>query len=452
MKKVLVLGAGLVARPLVRYLLNVPDFQVTVASRTVAKAEALVGGHARGRAAGVVSENVAALELLVREHDLAISLLPAPQHPVVADLCIRYRKHMVTTSYISPKMKEFDSAARSAGVMLLNEIGVDPGIDHMSAMRIIHDVQKRGGHVVSFKSYCGGLPAPEANDNPWGYKFSWSPAGVCRAGKNAAKWLENGKHVEIPSADLFLNHHPVPVEGVPGHKELEGYPNRDSLSYIDVYGLTNMQTMFRGTLRYPGWCACLKKIVDFGFLNEDPVTYPAGTTFAQWTASFLKSSATTDVRGQVARHFKADTKANFLDRWEWLGLFGNDPLPVTGKPTTALETLAARMEQKMAYRPSERDMLVLLHKFVAHFPKPGSAGAPPVEERISSTMIDFGIPDGDSSMARTVSLPAAIATRLILTGQLCDAGVHAPVQPHVYNPVLDELAAMNIRCIEKTEK
>ncbi len=443
MNKVLVLGAGLVARPLVRYLLD-HGLHVTVASRTVSKAEQLVAGHARGQAVAVLTEDLPKVEQLVQVHDLAVSLLPAPQHPLVAEMCIRNRKHMVTTSYISPKMKALDRPARDAGVILLNEIGVDPGIDHMSAMRIIHDVERRGGRVVSFRSYCGGLPAPEANDNPWGYKFSWSPRGVCTAGKNAAKWLEGGRHVEIPGPDLFLNHHPVPVEGVPGHDELEGYPNRDSLSYIDVYGLKNMETMFRGTLRYPGWCACMKKVVDFGLLDESPVTYPPGMTFAQWTAGFLKSSSTTNLREQVARHFTVDAQSDFLDRWEWLGLFGNDPLPITGRPTTALDVLATRMEQKMAYKPGERDMIVLMHKFVARLPDGR-------QERIASTLIDFGRPEGDTSMARTVSLPAAIGARLILTGKIAVTGVHAPVTPEIYNPVLDELAEMDIRCVEKTE-
>ncbi|MEW6249365.1 MAG: saccharopine dehydrogenase C-terminal domain-containing protein [Planctomycetota bacterium] len=447
MKKVLVLGAGLVARPLVRYLLDQPDFQVTVASRTKAKADALVHGHHRGRSLQLVTENAAGLAALVADHDLAISLLPAPQHPLVAELCVRQRKHMVTTSYISPKMQTFDGPARDAGVMLLNEIGVDPGIDHMSAMRIIHDVEKRGGKIVSFRSYCGGLPAPEANDNPWGYKFSWSPRGVCTAGKNAAKWLEAGKLVEIPGQDLFLQNHPVPVEGVPGHRALEGYPNRDSLSYIDVYGLQGVETMFRGTLRYPGWSACMKKVVDFGLLDETPVTYPAGMTFAQWTAGFLGSSGT-GLRGEalrkaVAQHLGLGPKSNVLVRWEWLGLFSDEPLPYTDAPTTALDILAARMEMKMPYRPGERDMIVLMHQFLARFPGK--------DQRISSTLIDFGTPEGDTSMARTVSLPAAIASRLILTGQIRLSGVHAPVRPEIYNPVLDELATMKIRCVERFE-
>ena len=204
--------------------------------------------------------------------------------------------------------------------------------------------------------------------------------------------------------------------------------------------------------RDPGWCAGLKKVVDLGLLDETPVTYPAGMTFAQWTAGFIKAKGGSDgkaLRQQIAKHFKADAKANFLDRWEWLGLFGTEPLPITGKQTTALDILAVRLDQKMPYKPGERDMLVLMHKFIARFPQAGGAAR---EERISSTMIDFGIPNGDSSMARTVSLPAAIGARLILTGAIRDTGVHAPVKPSIYNPVLDELATMNIRCVEKTEK
>ena len=441
MKKVLVLGAGLVSRPLVRYLLDQPDFSVTVASRTVSKAEALIAGHPDGTALPLLADDTAKLEQLVSRHDLAISLLPAPLHPVVANTCIKHKKHMVTTSYVSPEMNKLDRPARDAGVICLNEIGVDPGIDHMSAMRVIHDVQKRGGKVVSFKSYCGGLPAPEANDNPWGYKFSWSPRAVCTAGKNSACFREGGRQVDIPGPELFTQVEQARVDGV---GELEAYPNRDSLGYIDVYGLADIDTMFRGTFRYPGWCRCLKKVVDLGMLEETPVTYPAGTTFAQWTAGLIKSDATDNVRAQVAKCIGLDASDNVLDRFEWLGLFSNDPLPITGKQTTPLDILAARMDQKMPYQPGERDMIVLLHKFVARFPDGR-------QERISSTLIDFGQPGGDSSMARTVSLPAAVAAKLILTGRITDTGVHVPVKPAIYNPVLDELATMDIRCIEKTE-
>jgi saccharopine dehydrogenase (NADP+, L-glutamate forming)/spermidine synthase len=441
MKKVLVLGAGLVARPLVRYLLDQPDFRVTVASRTVSKAEALVAGHPDGTTLTLLADETDELERLVGEHDLAISLLPAPLHPVVAQMCIKHNKHMVTTSYVSPKMKELDAPARQAGVMVLNEIGVDPGLDHMSAMRIIHDVQKRGGKVVSFRSYCGGLPAPQDNDNPWGYKFSWSPRAVCTAGKNAACFRENGERVDIPGPELFTCTHPVQVDGI---GELEAYPNRDSLGYLDVYGLQDIETMFRGTFRYKGWCACLKKVVDLGLLEEAPVTYPAGMTFAQWMAGFVNAESTENLRQKVARHLGLEESSNVLDRFEWLGLLSNDPLPITGKETTPLDILAARMDEKMPYKPGERDMIALVHRFVARFPD-GK------EEQISSTLIDFGQPGGDSSMARTVSLPAAVGAKLILTGQIHDSGVHIPVEPGIYNPVLDELEVLGIRCEEKTE-
>jgi saccharopine dehydrogenase (NADP+, L-glutamate forming)/spermidine synthase len=442
MKKVLVLGAGLVTRPLVRYLLDQPDFHVTVASRTVTKADALVAGHPKGTTMTLLAEETDKLAKLVADHDLSVSLLPAPLHPVVADLCIKNRKHMVTTSYVSEEMQKLDKPAREAAVMILNEIGVDPGIDHMSAMRIIDDVRERSGKVVSFKSYCGGLPAPQDNDNPFGYKFSWSPRAVCTAGKNPGRFLENGKQVDIPGSELFTCVHPMHVEGV---GDLEAYPNRDSLGYVDLYGLKGIETMFRGTFRYPGWCETLKKIVDLGLLEETPVNYPPGTTYAQFMSRFLKSQPTGDVRKDVAAQVGLDPASPILDRIEWLGLFSNDPIPITGKETTPLDVLAARMLEKMPYRPGERDMIVLCHYFTAGFPS-----AP--DESITSTMIDYGQPGGDSAMARTVSLPAAIGAKLILAGKIMLPGVHIPVRKEIYNPVLDELARLDIRCVERTEQ
>ncbi|HNQ24539.1 MAG TPA: saccharopine dehydrogenase C-terminal domain-containing protein [Phycisphaerae bacterium] len=444
MQKVLLLGAGLVTRPLVNYLLAQPGIHLTIGTRTVSKAEAMIAGRRNGSTAAVLAaEEPEKLERLVKEHDLSISLLPAPLHPVVAGLCIKHKKHMVTTSYVSPAMKALDGPARDAGIMILNEIGLDPGIDHMSAMRIIHDVKRRGGEVVSFKSFCGGLPAPEANDNPWGYKFSWSPRGVCTAGKNSAKYRMDGKLVEIPGPMLFTdNRHGRKIEGV---GMLEAYPNRDSLGYIELYGLEGVETMLRGTYRYPGWCETLKKVVDLGLLDETPTTYPPGTTFAQYTARFLKGKPSGNLRKDVAAQLNLPEKSAVLDRFEWLGLFSNQPIPVTGKQTTPLDILALRMEQRMKYAPRERDMIVLLHDFLATFP----GGK---KEHITSTLIDFGQPEGDSSMARTVSLPAAVATRLMLKGEVMMPGVHIPVTPEIYNPVLDELETMGIKCVEKTEK
>jgi len=442
MNKVLVLGAGMVARPLVRYLLDQPGFQVTVASRTICKADALVGGHPHGSTATLMADNTARLEALVAAHDLTVSLLPAPLHPVVAGLCIKRRKHMVTTSYVSPKMRELDRNARFAGVMVLNEIGVDPGIDHMSAMRIIDDARHRDGKVVRFKSYCGGLPAPESNDNPWGYKFSWSPRAVCTAGKNPARYRVDGQTVDIPGPELFADgRHGMEVEGV-GY--LEAYPNRDSTGYIDLYGLEGIKTMFRGTFRYPGWCETLKKVVALGLLDESPTTYPKGTTFAQFLHGFLRRPSPGGLRRQIAAQLELPESSAVLDRFEWLGLFSEEEIHPTQTQTTPLDVLASRMLKKMSYREGERDMIVLCHDFLISY-----VGA--ADEHVTSTMIDFGQTDGDSSMSRTVSLPAAVAAKLILTRAVMLPGVHIPVVPEIYRPVLDELASMDIRCIERTE-
>ena len=271
MKHIVVFGAGMVAGAHVDYLLNVPDFHVTVASRTLSKAQALVSDHPRGRAVQVNSDDEAALEALIAEADLAVSLLPYAYHPTVARLCIKHGTHMVTTSYVKEAMAQLDGAARAAGVILLNEIGVDPGIDHMTAMRIVHGVQAKGGRVTKFVSWCGGLPAPEANDNPFGYKFSWSPRGVLLAGKNSAHFLWDGQDVVIPGGELFDHYWTVPVEVQGKVMDFDGYPNRDSLPYMQTYGIENPQTFFRGTLRYPGWCQTLRKIADLGLLEETPL-------------------------------------------------------------------------------------------------------------------------------------------------------------------------------------
>lgn len=435
MKNVLVLGAGLVSRPLVRYLLNVPEFKVTVASRTVSKAIKLIDGHPQGNAIELNVKNDAQLEELVEKCDLAISLLPYTYHVKVAELCIKHRKHMVTTSYISDAMKALDQKAKDAGILILNEIGVDPGIDHMSAMRIIHNVENSGGKVVSFRSYCGGLPAPEANDNPFGYKFSWSPRGVLMAGRNDAKYLKDGRIIEIEGKDLFRNHWPLHIEGEP---EFETYPNRNSLPYIETYGLKHVKTMFRGTIRNIGWCDTLFCIARLGVLDDTERDDLKGLTYDDLTRRLVNAPEGVSTRSAVKTFLGNDASEEVLDRLEWLGLFSDDQLP---DEPTYLDIMTARFLEKMPYREGERDMIVLYHDFLAEWPDK--------RKRITSTLIDFGIPHGDTSMARTVSLPAAIATRLILQDKIKLTGVRAPVLPEVYNPVLDELETMNIVCKEK---
>ena len=438
MNNVLILGAGLVTRPIVRYLLDQPDFNITVASRTVSKAEKLIGGHPRGKAKTLLVDDKSALSDLVSQADLVVSLVPYSYHPIVAGLCIEMGKQMVTTSYVSDAMKKLDNRAKEAGILILNEIGVDPGIDHMSAMRIIHRVKNSGGKIVSFFSYCGGLPAPEANTNPFGYKFSWSPRGVVLAGRNSGKYLKDGKIVDVKSKDLFAHHWNIEIEDL---GTLEAYPNRDSLPYIKIYGLEGISSMYRGTLRNLGWCETWKKIVDLGLLEIEERNDLEGLTFKDLMASLIHVKPDYEIKKAVSEHLNIEQNSKIIKRLDWLGILGNDPLPQGEK--TLLDILSAKLLEKLKFEKGERDMIVLYHDFLAEFPEKNR------KEKITSSLIDFGIPEGDSSMSRTVSLPAAIACKLILEDKIKETGVHIPVIPSIYNPVLDELETMNIVCSEK---
>ncbi|MCK5585292.1 saccharopine dehydrogenase NADP-binding domain-containing protein [Candidatus Bipolaricaulota bacterium] len=437
MKKVLVLGAGLVAGPLVRYLLNVDGFTVTVASRTVKKAQALVGGANNGIARSLNVKDEATLEALIADHDLSISLLPYVYHPIVARLCVKHTKQMVTTSYVKREMQGLDAGAKEKGVILLNEIGVDPGIDHMSAMEVIYQIEAKGGKLTSFTSNTGGLPAPDANDNPFGYKFSWAPRGVMIAGKNPAKFLKDGEVVDVPGSELFSYHWPCEIKGF---GELEVYPNRDSLPYVESYGIPTVTSMFRGTLRYPGWCETLKKIVDLGLLDETERDDIAGLTYGRLLARLIDSDGT-NLKTDLAEFLGIASDSEPIARMEWLGLLSDDAIPAADN--TYLDVVASLMLSKMEYTPGERDMLVMQHEFVAEYPDR--------TEKITSTMVDYGIPNGDSSMSRLVGLPAAIASRMILQGEINLTGVHVPMIPEIYKPVLAELATVGISFQETVE-
>lgn len=437
MKTVLVLGAGMVTRPLVRYLLD-HDHRVVVASRTVAKAERLVDGHPHGTAHALDLQDADRLAAFVDECDIAVSLVPYAFHPIVARLCIERRKPMVTTSYVSPEMQALDGAARAAGVTVLNEIGVDPGIDHMSAMRIIDAVKGKGGRVAAFRSYCGGLPAPDDNDNPFGYKFSWAPRGVLLASRNGATYLRDGRTVTVPSERLFRDMHILQVEGF---DDFEAYPNRDSIGYIDVYGLQGIDTIFRGTLRNMGWCDCMYHYRSLGLLELEEVDV-GGQTYADFMRRFLGAGPDENLRLAAAR--KMHIAPDSLPAWNlhWLGMFSDRPFRVERR--SPLDAIGDLMFERLAYKPGERDMIVLYHDFTAEYPDGR-------KERVTSKLIDFGVENGDSSMARTVSLPAAIGVHMILSGTIETPGVLRPVTPAIYNPVLDELETLGIECKESTE-
>jgi saccharopine dehydrogenase (NADP+, L-glutamate forming) len=448
MKKILVLGSGLVAKPLIDHLLDQPGLSLTVGSLEFDRAKQLIGNRPSGRAIPLDIADTAATDTEVRKADLVVSLLPYVHHVSAANLCLKHRKHLVTTSYVSDGMRALDAAAKKAGVIFLNETGLDPGIDHMSAMRVIHGVEQAGGKISGFSSYCGGLPAPEANNNPFGYKFSWSPRGVVMAGRNPAKFLKNGKVVGILGEDLFAHFEIVRIEGL---GEFEGYPNRDSLGYIETYGIRGTRTMFRGTLRNLGWCDALKKIVELGYVDDSDLGKMKGLTFADLTAKLAGVAKGGNIRSQVAKKLGVPTESEVISRIDWLGLFGDTPLPVEkGAP---IDVLAARMLEKMQYAPGERDMVVLRHEFVAEYPakKVKGKAAKARAEKITSTLIDFGVPNGDSAMSRTVALPAAICARLILSGKLKLRGVQIPVVPEIYGPVLKQLEQVGIRFEENVE-
>ncbi len=431
MAHVTVLGAGLVAGPVVRHLLDRSPHTVTVAAPEFERATAMVAGHPRGEAVRFSIDDSAALDALVAKSQVVVSMLPYVHHVTVAERCIAHGAHLVTSSYVQPAMRALDGAAKARGVVLLNELGLDPGIDHMSAMRVIHEVRRAGGRVTSFRSYCGGLPAPEANTNPFGYKFSWSPRGVVLAARNAARYLREGALVEIPGPELFARPETVTVEGA---GTFEGYPNRDSVSYVQVYDLEGVSTMFRGTLRNVGHCETWYAMGAMG-LYDDAARSFVGGTFRDVMAWLGGVSVDGDVEGAVAARARIARDAAPIEKLTWLGMFSRDALP---SPTISpLDALVARMVERLQYAPGERDMVVLQHEFEADY---GDR-----REHITSTLVDFGAPHGDTSMSRTVGLPAAIGALRVLDGTIATPGVVVPVSPAVCEAILDELAALGIR-------
>ncbi|PIU58071.1 MAG: saccharopine dehydrogenase [Deltaproteobacteria bacterium CG07_land_8_20_14_0_80_38_7] len=434
-KNILILGAGLVAGPHIEYLLSKKDLKVTVASRTVQKAKDLTKGAENSAAISLDVNDIVALNNLIKTADLVVSLLPYVHHVTVANICIEHKKHMVTTSYVSEEMRKLDEKAKNAGILILNEIGLDPGIDHMSAMKIIHEIQSKGGKVTSFQSSCGGLPSPEANTNPFGYKFSWSPHGVVLAGRNNAQHLKDGKVIKINGEDLFDNFW---IKHVDSLGDFEVYPNRDSLSYIETYGLKGISTMFRGTFRNIGWCNTWKKIAMLGLLDNEKKYDFEHLTYSSFLKKLINGQED-DIRRAVAGYLKLDYNSEILNRIEWLGLFKN--IKPSLKQGSALDILVSVLYEHMQYQPGESDMVVLQHEFECEYDNK--------KEKILSTLIDFGIPNGASSMSRTVGLPSAIAANMILHGDIKLNGVHIPVLPEIYQPILAELSKSGIKFEER---
>jgi saccharopine dehydrogenase-like NADP-dependent oxidoreductase len=343
---------------------------------------------------------------------------------------------MVTTSYVKPEMQALDAEVREKGLIFLNEIGVDPGIDHMAAMRVINSVKNAGGKISSFYSYCGGLPAQQDNTNPWGYKFSWSPVGVMLAAKNSGRYLKNGAVVDVAPEQLFEHYW---LLDVPECGTFEAYVNRDSLPYVDLYGVEGIQSMYRGTLRNVSHCESWNYFKKLGLFDQER-TFDYGKTSPRQVLAALVDSNGDDLVTDMARFLGIAPYSIAIKKLEWLGLFSTELLPLG--VASVFDMFAHVMEQRLVYAPGEVDLLAQHHEFIAEYPDGR-------REFLTSTMVDTGIPNGDSSMARTVSLPAAIATKMILKGTINLKGVVIPVHPEIYTPVLDELETMDIRLVER---
>nr|NQU91404.1 saccharopine dehydrogenase NADP-binding domain-containing protein [Bacteroidota bacterium] len=435
MKKVLILGAGMVVKPIITYLLD-KGFQVTVATRTKSKADAMIAGHPNGISLAWTVDDEDTLDKLVAENDLSVSLLPYAYHVMVAKKCIAHKKNMVTTSYVKPEMMALDQQAKDAGILILNELGLDPGIDHMSAMRIIDNVHAKGGKIEEFYSLCGALPAPEACDNPFMYKFSWSPKGVVMASNNDGKFLRHGKEIYVEPIDLFKE--PFGLD-FPDVGPMEVYPNRDSFPYIELYGIPGTQTMFRGTFRHKGWCESLDAMKRLHLITNDKMDF-TGKTYADFIAMMIGAENSDNIRQKAADYLGIPANSYALGSIEWLGLF--DQTPMNRTEDTPFEITSDLMIEKMMLGREERDMVVMQHTFLASYPD-GK------KEVIKSRMLDFGTMATDTAIARTVSLPAAVGVEMILKGQIHAKGVHIPVIPEIYNPILERLEDMNIKMIEE---
>lgn len=429
MKKVLILGSGLVVKPMVEYLLE-NNLRLMIASPMKERADEMIRGNPLGSSLDWSMDDHYTLGKLISEYDITVSLLPYKYHADVAWICLRHSKSLVNTSYVQDEMQKLDEDAKKAGVLFLNEIGLDPGIDHMSAMRIIDHIHNKGGSVEEFYSLCGALPAPEAADNPLGYKFSWSPKGVILASRNSALYLKKGKKVSIESADLFKDRFNFYF---PGIGDLDVYPNRDSISYMDIYGIPETKTMYRGTFRFKGWCEALDAMKSIKMLDDSVKDYE-GMTYADFLAE-RGGIVVKDLKNNIAIRLGLSESSPAIQSLDYLGFFSEEKLRYT--KTTPFEITSDRMIKKMLLKDNDRDMVLLQHVFLASYPDKK-------KEVIKSSMVDYGSPSTNTSISRTVALPAAIAVKMILEKKIEITGVHRPVLPQIYNPVLDELKTLGI--------
>jgi saccharopine dehydrogenase-like NADP-dependent oxidoreductase len=442
MKQILLIGAGRSATTLIQYLLQHAgqgQWQLTVGDLSVDLAQRKVGAHPHAKAIAFDVANDAQRRDEIAKADIVISMLPAHMHISVARDCVEMGKHLTTASYISKEMKQLHGEAIAKGLTLLNEVGLDPGIDHLSAMHLLDGIRAKGGIIEHFESFCGGLVAPECDDNPWNYKFTWNPRNVVLAGQGGAvKFIHNGKYKYIPYHKVFRRTETIHIDGF---GKFEGYANRDSLTYREAYGLQDVSTLYRGTLRRPGFSRAWNSFVMLGATDDSYVMEGSEhMTHRDFTNSFLPYSVRDSVELKVAHYLKLDQDDDLMGKLEWLGIFSNEPVGL--KNATPAQILQSILEKRWTMAPADRDMIVMWHK-VGYILN----GQKTVTE---ASMVVKGDDTENTAMAKTVGLPLAIATRMILEGRVTQRGVLLPISPDIYRPVLDELAANGLSFTEKT--
>jgi len=439
MKKVLTLGAGRVSKPLVDYFVDKCGYQVTLADMDVSKAQTILAGRSLGTAVRWKDDEVELLDRLVGECDIAVALVPSTIHPPVARACLKHGKNLVTAAFESPAIKALDREAKDKGILILNENGEDPGLDHLGTQMLLDEIRVEGGRVVSLHSYGSGIPSFKHNNNPMGYKFSWDPRQFFRSAMASAVTYERGKPVSVSGGQIFDKHWLLDIERL---GTFEVYPNRDCTKYIEPFGLDKDATFYRGLLRYSGYCNNMRAFIALGLLDSKDENDFTGQSFRGFTATLIGCSALENLESEMAKHLKVDDNSDIINRLRWLGLFEDRPIPF--EKGSRSDVLLDRMMEKMSYAPHESDMIIVHIEVAAEF---GDR-----REKRFATLVMEGIPFGDSAMSRAVGLPTAVATEMVLEGGVQASGVHMPpTLPGFYRPVLDRLAPYGFEFKRRTD-
>ncbi len=437
MRTILIIGAGRSASSLIRYLLEQSDkenLQLILADLSLELAQKKTLQHPNAKAIALNIFEQAQRQNAIQNADLVISMLPAHLHIEVARDCIKFQKHLVTASYISEAMQALDADAKANNLVFMNEIGLDPGIDHMSAMRVIDRIRDQGGKILLFESFCGGLVAPESDNNLWNYKFTWAPRNVVLAGQGGvAKFLQEGTYKYIPYCNLFRRTEFLEVEG---YGKFEAYANRDSLKYRSVYKLDDCLTLYRGTIRRVGFSKAWNMFVQLG-MTDDSYTIENSETmsYRQFTNLFLPYHATDSVEIKMRLMLKIDQDDSMWDKLLALDLFNNKKI-IGLKNASPAQILEKIVSDSWTLQPTDKDMIVMYHKF--GYELEGK------KEQIDAKMVCIGEDQTYTAMAKTVGLPVAVASLLILNKKITTPGVQLPVRREVYEPILEELEKQGV--------